>query len=88
VIHHTDAAEPTAVELPRPTTLPFTPFERPLVFVHRHLRGRPSFAAVGPAVVDELRVLRAIYDVAAGAAPRTIEIAAPIATAQTVGDLL
>lgn len=90
VLHHTDAADGSAavLELPKPATLPFTPFERPLVFFHRHLRGRPSFAAVDDAAVDELRMLRALYAVAQDGVPRTIEFAAPVASAQRIEELL
>jgi predicted dehydrogenase len=82
------AGDDTVTELPRPATLPWTPFDRPLVYFHRALRGRPSFAALGTAAVDELRLIRAIYDIAAGAPPRTVAMSAPIATAASVEELL
>ncbi len=88
VLHHTERnGEQVVDELPRPPVLPYTPFERPLVFFHRHLRGLPSFAAVGDAVVDELRLLRALYDVADDGVPRSVEFAAPVATAHRVEEL-
>lgn len=89
VRHHTEDAdgEPVVVDLPRPETLPLTPYDRPLVSLHRHLRGLPSFAAVGAAVVEELRLVRALYEVAADGIPRTVEFTAPIASARGIEDL-
>lgn len=89
VMHHADGADAAdAVELPRGPVLPFTPFDRPLVFFHRRLRGRPSFAAIGAAAVDEMRLIRALYDVADDGIARTIEMRGPIATADRVEELL
>lgn len=88
VRHHTeDGGEPVVRDLPRPETLPLTPYDRPLIYLHRHLRGLPSFAVVGAAVVDELRLVRALYDVAADGIPRTVELTAPVATARGVEEL-
>lgn len=88
VRHHAESGgEPVVSDLPRPDTPAFTIHERPLIHLHRHLRGLPSLAAVGAAVVEELRLVRALYDVAADGIPRTVELTAPIATARGIEEL-
>lgn len=49
-------------------------FDRPLVFFHAAMRGRPSPAAIGTAAIDEFLVLRAIDDVAVTGRPLTVDI--------------
>jgi predicted dehydrogenase len=86
-VRHTDDSG-TVTDLERPATLDASPMDRPLVFFRRHLRGLPSFASVGAAPVDELRLMHAIYDVAGDGMPRTVDVRGPIATASRIEELL
>jgi predicted dehydrogenase len=64
------------VEVPPPPRPDLEIFDRPLVFFHAAMRGRPSPAALGAAAVDEFLVLRAIDEVAATGVPAAVDIRA------------
>jgi predicted dehydrogenase len=68
------AGEVREEEVPSPDRSPLSIFERPLVEFWKALQGEPSLATVGAAVVDEFRVLQAIYAVARTGEPARVEL--------------
>jgi predicted dehydrogenase len=75
VLLRTDAAGAVQEEeVPPAARSPLSIFDRPLVEFWAALQGRPSLATTGALAVDEFRVLRAIYDVAATGVPARVEV--------------
>jgi predicted dehydrogenase len=68
------AGEVREEEVPPPPRSPLSTLDRPLVEFWKALTGEPSLATVGAPVVDEFRVLRAIYDVARTGVPARVEV--------------
>jgi predicted dehydrogenase len=63
-------------EVTPPPRLDLEIFDRPLVFFHAALRGRPSPAVIGRAAIDEFVALRAIEECAVTGRPVTVHVGA------------